>query len=222
MVSSFSKFNPLQALRNALHDNDADRDKTDLQSFNIRREKEEAYESIKRGTSMVPLKKIVGSVGRYQDFDNQFKTKSAKIDERLASILTAMKAGKAMPPISLYQIKDDFFILDGHHRFQAAKILRHTDIRSHILELLPSKNTLENMLYREKTEFRDKAGLTHRIDLTELGQFDHLDKQISDHQKFLMREGDLKEINYGDAARDWYTTIYQPLAVEHIVRHLVR
>ncbi len=222
MVSTFSKFNPLQALKNALHNDDVAPDKKNLHSFNIRREQEGAYESVKRGTSMVPLEKIVGSVGRYQDFDNQFKTSSAKMDERLASILTAMKAGKDMPPISLYQIKDDFFILDGHHRFQAAKIVGFTDIRSHILELLPSKNTLENMLYREKTEFRDKAELTHRIDLTELGQFNHLEKQISDHQAFLIQEGTLKEVTYKDAARDWYTTIYQPLTIIIRESNLVR
>ena len=222
MVSSYSKFNPLQALKKALHSDTVDQDKENPHSFNIRREKEEAYESIKRGTSMVPLEKIIGSVGRYHDFDNQFKTKSTKMDERLASILNAMKAGKGMPPISLYQIKDEFFILDGHHRFQAAKILKHTDIRSHILELLPSKNTLENMLYREKTEFRDKAGLTHRIDLTELGQFDHLEKQISDHQTFLIKEEAYEEVSYKDAARNWYTTIYQPLATIISESNLVR
>jgi hypothetical protein len=213
MGSSFSKFKPLQALKNAFNGGNTDSDKENPHSFNIRRDKEEAYESIKRGTSMVPLEKIVGSVGRYHDFDNQFKTKSTRTDERLESILTAMKAGKKMPPISLYQIKDDFFILDGHHRFQAAKRLGYSDIRSCILELLPSKNTLENMLYREKTEFRDKAGLTHRIDLTELGQFDHLEKQISDHQTFLVKERSLKEVSYKEAARDWYATIYKPLSM---------
>ena len=213
MGSSFSKFKPLQALKNAFNGGNTDSDKENPHSFNIRRDKEEAYESIKRGTSMVPLEKIVGSVGRYHDFDNQFKTKSTRTDERLESILTAMKAGKKMPPISLYQIKDDFFILDGHHRFQAAKRLGYSDIRSCILELLPSKNTLENMLYREKTEFRDKAGLTHRIDLTELGQFDHLEKQISDHQTFLVKERSHEEVSYKDAARDWYATIYKPLSI---------
>lgn len=209
MVSSFSKFKPFQALKNAFYNDDADQEEENPYSFNIRREKEEAYESIKRGTSMVPLEKIVGSVGRYHDFDNQFKTKSARVDERLESILKAMKAGKSMPPVSLYQIKDDFFILDGHHRFQAAKKLGYTEINSCILELLPSKNTLENMLYMEKTAFRDKAGLTHRIDLTELGQFGHLEKQIDDHRTFLSA---LEKVSYKDAAKDWYDTIYKPLA----------
>jgi uncharacterized ParB-like nuclease family protein len=179
-------------------------------SFNTRQEREEAYESIKRGTSMVPLEKIIGSVGRYHDFDNQFKTRSGRRDERLDVIIEAMKSGKSMAPISLYQIKDDYFILDGHHRFKAAQELGRTEIRSRIIELLPSKNTLENRLYLEKTEFRDKAGLLHGIDLTELGQYDHLEKQIREHRRFLSEEQ--AEVSYEAAAADWYATIYQPLA----------
>lgn len=210
MVFMFSKLHPLQAIKKKLGSGDIKGEKDNLHSFNIRQEKEEAYESIKRGTSMVPLDKIVGSVGRYHDFDNQFKTKSARVDERLESILTAMKAGKKMPPIALYQIKDDYFILDGHHRYQAAKRLRYDEINSRILELLPSKNTLENKLYREKTEFRDKAGLAHRIDLTEVGQFHHLEKQINDHRTFLATNNN-NIVNYQEAANDWYQTIYHPL-----------
>ena len=61
---------------------------------------------------MVPLEKIVGSVGRYHDFDNQFNTNTHNVDERLKAILKAMRIGKNLPPISLYQIKEDFFILD--------------------------------------------------------------------------------------------------------------
>ncbi|MBW2684228.1 MAG: Lrp/AsnC ligand binding domain-containing protein [Deltaproteobacteria bacterium] len=221
MASIFSKFSPLQAIKNVLHNGKEQKEKANLHSFNIRREKEEAYESIKRGTSMVPLDKIVGSVGRYHDFDKQFKTDSVQMDERLASILTAMKAGKNMPPISLYQIKDDYFILDGHHRFQAAKKLGYSEIHSRILELLPSKNTLENKLYREKTEFRDKAELPHRIHLTELGQFRHLEKQINDHRKFLIKEG-TTGVDYQEAAGDWYATIYQPLATVIRESNLVR
>ena len=73
-----------------------------------------------------------------------------------------------MPPISLYQIKEDYFILDGHHRFRAARELGRSHIRSRIVELLPSKNTLENNLYIERIGFRDKAGLadSHRTDRT--------------------------------------------------------
>lgn len=210
MASSFSRYNPVKIIRKFFGVADNEAEENTSRSFNTRQEKEEAYESVKRGTSMVPLERIVGSVGRYHDFDNQFRSGGGKRDARLESIIEAMKLGKAMPPISLYQIKDDFFILDGHHRFKAAQELGLTEIRSRIVELLPSKDTLENRLYLEKTEFRDKAQLANSIDLTELGQYDHLERQVKEHQEFLKQENG-EDVSYDEAASDWYNTIYQPL-----------
>lgn len=212
MASTFSKFNPLNLVRKIFIGEKKEPKEDQSHSFNSRQEREEAYQSVKRGISMVPIDRIVGSVGRYHDFDKQFRAKNGRRDERLINILAAMKSGKVMPPISLYQIKDDFFILDGHHRFKAAQELGYSEIRSRIVELLPSRNTLENRLYLEKTEFRDRAGLTNTIDLTELGQFQHLEKQINEHRLFLQAEQE-EDISYEKAAGDWYNTIYMPLMV---------
>ena len=211
MASTFSKFNPFTALKKVLTGQDQGNEVDNPSNFNIRQEKEEAYEAVERGTLMVPLEKITGSVGRYHDFDNQFKSHSNKRDERLKAIMEAMREGKDMPPIALYQIKEDFFILDGHHRFKAAVELGRSEIRSRIVELLPSKNTLENNLYVEKTHFRDKAGLTESIDLTEPGQITHLEWQVREHRKFLTNEKK-QAVSFKQAAADWYRTIYRPLA----------
>lgn len=206
----FSKYNPITTLKK-LAGRDNRQNQENLSNFSVRQEKEKAYEPIERGTLMVPLEKIVGSVGRYHDFDNQFKARSQNKSERLTGIIKAMRKGKDMPPIALYQIKENFFILDGHHRFKAARELKHTHIKSKIVELLPSKDTLENKLYIEKTAFRDKAGLTESIDLTEPGQTEHLEWQITMHQQFLKLEKN-QEIPFKQAAADWYLTIYKPLA----------
>lgn len=212
MATIFSKFNPFAALKRAVTGvENSDEPETNPTNFNARQEQEEAYEAVERGTLMVPLDRIVGSVGRYHDFDNQFRTHSHTVDERLKGIIDAMKDGKTLPPISLYQIKDDYFIVDGHHRFRAARELQHSHIRSRIIELLPSKNTLENKLYIEKVGFRDKAGLTDCIELTELGQTEHLDWQVEEHRRYLSKEKD-QEVTFRQAAVDWYRTIYRPLA----------
>jgi uncharacterized ParB-like nuclease family protein len=205
----FSKYKPLTALKK-LFSGHSHNEQENPSNFNARREKEKAYQAVERGTLQVPLDKIVGSVGRYHDFDNQFKTQHHKRDERLKSIIKAMAEGRALPPIALYQIKEDFFILDGHHRYQAAMELGYSTIRSKIVELLPSKNTLENNLYIEKTRFRDKAGLTNAIHLTEPGQFGHLTWQIEEHRKYLQQQDDAP-ISFKQAATDWYRTIYRPL-----------
>lgn len=189
------------------------RKKSVLRSFHAVQQQEQAVDSIERGSMPVSIEKIVGTVGRYNDFDCEFRPKRQDDNPRLEGIIQAMQAGKSMPPISLYQIKDDFFVLDGHHRLLAAKELGRDEIHACILELLPSTDTLENRLYREKVDFRDQAGLSATIELTELDQFVHLTQQIRIHQAFLQRRHEGREISYQQAAGDWYTTIYRPLVI---------
>ena len=182
----------------------------ELQHFDTVQTSEQAFESVNRGVCSIPIEKIVGTVGRYHDFDSRFRPKRKEYSGRLQGILKAMVAGKPMPPISLYQIKDDYFVLDGHHRVTASRELGHTHIQACILELLPGADTYENILYREKIAFRDKAGLTETIDLTELDQFIHFEQQIMVHQEF-MKQTAHQEVDYVHAAIDWYRTIYKPL-----------
>jgi len=211
MTTTSSKPGPLEKLKQLVTGHKS-MDKDQLQNFGERQEDEQAYDSVDRGTSMIPLDRIVGSVGRYRDFDSQFNPKREEASrERIRAIAERMRSGRSLPPISLYQIKDDYFILDGHHRVTAAKNLGHTHIKACILELLPSSNTIENRLYIERTEFRDEAGLANTLDLTELGKFSRLKWQIEQHQVFLASQSH-QETSYRQAAADWYRTIYQPLA----------
>ncbi len=190
-------------------------------NFEKVRTDEQAFESIDRGTLFVPINKIVGSVGRYHDFDAHFRPKGYDSDERLNDIMKKMREGKVMPPISLYQIKDHYYILDGHHRYAAARELGHQEIRSCILELLPSKDTIENRLYRERTEFRDRYHLSASIDLTEMGQFPVLEEQIEEHRQFLESERN-SAVSAPEAAADWYKTIYLPLRTLIVSSNLTR
>ena len=179
-------------------------------SFEQIRTDEQAFESIDRGTMSVPIEKIVGSVGRYHEFDAHFKPKGYDSEDRLQGIKKSMREGRPIPPISLYQIKNKFYILDGHHRYSAAKEIGFKDIRSHVLELIPSKDTFENRLYRERTEFRDKYKLTQSIELTELGHFFIMEEQILEHKESLENASG-RAFTDLEAAADWYKTIYMPL-----------
>jgi hypothetical protein len=130
--------------------------------------------------------------------------------DRLHNIKEAMRTGKPLPPIKLYQIKDEYYVLDGNHRVAAAKELGHDEIQAQILEFIPSKNTLENLLYREKAAFKEATGLTETIELTEIGQYAYLKRQIQSHRKHL-EHLNRNNISLQQAARDWYNTIYRPL-----------
>ncbi|MGD2124676.1 MAG: Lrp/AsnC ligand binding domain-containing protein [Desulfobacteraceae bacterium] len=178
-------------------------------SFKESQEKEKAFDYRNRGIRSVPVDRIVGSVGRYHDFDSKFRLKNHVPHDRLGAIKKAMKQGKPLRPVELYQIKDEYYVVDGNHRIAAARELGYGDISARIIELIPSEESLENVLYRERAQFNDQTGLPYAIELTELGQYAHLLDQISQHRVFLEEEGE--PVSFERAASDWYKTIYLPL-----------
>jgi DNA-binding Lrp family transcriptional regulator len=185
-------------------------DLKEVKSFKESQKNEEAFDTVDRGICSVPLNRIVGSVGRYHDFDGKFRLKQYVPSDRLQNIRKAMREGKPLPRIKLFKIKDEYYVLDGNHRVSAAKEFGYQDIDANIVEFIPSKNTLENILYREKSEFNDKTWLPYSIELTEVGQYAHLIKQILKHQDFLKQTAE-DSVSFENATLDWYETIYCPL-----------
>jgi DNA-binding Lrp family transcriptional regulator len=182
----------------------------EVKSFKDQQEKEAAFEARDRGVRTVPMSRIVGSVGRYQDFDSRFRFKHKLPSDRLQWIKDAMRQGKPLGPVKLYQIKDDYYVLDGNHRIAAAKELEHDEILAHIFEFIPSGNTFQNVLYRERAEFSDRTRLPDEINLTEVSQYANLLDQITDHQQNIQGENE-SAVSFESAALDWYKTIYKPL-----------
>jgi DNA-binding Lrp family transcriptional regulator/uncharacterized ParB-like nuclease family protein len=184
----------------------------EIKSFKENQRKEEAFVHRNIGRKVVPLHRIIGSVGRYHDFDSKFRLKRYLSPDRLNSIKEAMKTGKPFPPVKLYQIKDEYYVLDGNHRISAAKELERDEISAQIIEFIPSKNSLENILYLERNEFSEKTHLPQVLEFTEMGQYSHLKNQILKHQGFLEKEKN-GPVSFESAALDWYRTIYQPLKI---------
>ena len=182
----------------------------EAKSFREEQEKEKAFDYRDRGIRTVPLDRIVGSVGRYHDFDTKFRLKNHVPHDKFEAIMKAMKQGKPLRPVELYQIKDEYFVVDGNHRIAAAKELGYSDISARIVELIPSEDSLENVLYRQRAHFSDQTALPYAIELTELGQYGHLLNQISKHRTFLEEEKG-GAVSFEQAALDWYKTIYLPL-----------
>jgi DNA-binding Lrp family transcriptional regulator/uncharacterized ParB-like nuclease family protein len=183
---------------------------SEVKNFKVQQEKEAAFDTRDRGIQSVPLDRIVGSVGRYHDFDNHFRFKQNIPSERLQWIREAMREGRPLKPVELYQIKEEYYVSDGNHRISAAKELGHDEIMARIVEFIPSKDTLHGLLYHERAEFADLTQLPTEITLTEVSQYACLLDQISDHQVYLEREQG-HPVEFQVAALDWYRTIYRPL-----------
>ena len=93
-----------------------------LLSFDdVRREHLVADNRLYRGTRVVEVDQIVGSVGRWRDFDRSFLPARASIGERWKRIDRAFQRGEDLPPVELYEIGDAYFVVDGHHRVSVAR-----------------------------------------------------------------------------------------------------
>ncbi|MEW5724333.1 MAG: ParB N-terminal domain-containing protein [Thermodesulfobacteriota bacterium] len=182
----------------------------EVKSFREDQEKEAAFDSVVRGLRMVHLDRIVGSLGRYHDFDRSFRPKQHLRQDRMKNVRRAIENGKVLPPVILYKIKDEYYVVDGNHRVAAAKELGFQEIEARIIEFISSKRTLENILYYEKLDFEEKAALPEEIVLTEIGQYKYLFGQIERHGEFLGRAAG-QTVAFREAAADWHRTIYRPL-----------
>ena len=96
-----------------------DRDR--LLSFNdvkdILKPKNEVY----RGNQTVPIKMVVGSEGRYHDFNKFFLPKREHLRYRWQKVDEAHLKDIILPPIQLYEIGGAYFVRDGNHRVSVAK-----------------------------------------------------------------------------------------------------
>ncbi|HMN12596.1 MAG TPA: hypothetical protein PKD55_09770, partial [Bellilinea sp.] len=68
------------------------------------------------GMREIPMDKIVGSVSRYNDFDDAFLPRQRHTRDRWVNIDVANLKYIDLPPIDVYKIGDLYFVKDGNHR----------------------------------------------------------------------------------------------------------
>jgi hypothetical protein len=172
------------------------------------------------GFREVPIDQIVGSVGRYRDFDRAFLPRQVQTRDRWESVDRAHLDHHELPPVDLYKIGETYFVKDGNHRVSVARERGQTFIDAHVIEVsAPAPvRSLEDLLdfirdqdalaFYEKThisELRPDA----RIELTLPGQYEKLLEHIATHQWYLGIEAK-REIPYSEAVASWYDRIYLP------------
>ncbi|HKM17667.1 MAG: ParB N-terminal domain-containing protein [Firmicutes bacterium] len=185
-----------------------------IESFSRQVSEQNLIETIELGLRTVEVKKIVGSVNRWQDFDAQFRFRltSQTAVERYSRIKRAMEEGAIMPPVKLYKVRDKYYVLDGHHRIAAAKELGQIYVDAYVTEFLPVGDSMQHLLWRERAQFEYRTGLAD-IEFTELGMYQELLKQIEQFE-----QEDYKGYYINDSffhvAKQWYEDIYLPVVKE--------
>jgi hypothetical protein len=110
-----------------------------LPSFEDVRRSLRAYNRVRRGTRVVEVDRIVGSVGRQKDFDRSFMPLRASVGERWRRIDLAYLRSEDLPPVELYKIGEDYFVLDGNHRVSVARYHGTPALEAVVTEFRPGR-----------------------------------------------------------------------------------
>lgn len=208
--------------------------KVDLLSYDEVAKRIKSRQQIEMGTQMIPLDKIVGSVGRYRDFTRTFLPRAGVSPERWARVDAVMNSLEGFPPIEVYKIGDVYFVRDGNHRVSVARANGLTHIEAYVTEI-PTDVPLHMedferdqwIIKIERAEFLKETKLDeirpgHGIEFTEPGRYQILLRHIQVHQYLrnldLAREGSDHRLSWEEAVASWYDNVYLPV-VEAIHRH---
>ena len=74
-----------------------------------------------RGRRTVEVTRIVGSVGKHEQFDMNFMPLAMASPEKWKRIDRAFRLGQELPPVSLLELDEDYFVNDGNHRVSVAR-----------------------------------------------------------------------------------------------------
>jgi hypothetical protein len=173
------------------------------------------------GPQIVPVKHIIGSEGRYSDFDRRFLPRTEALEERWRSIERAMERAIDLPPVDLWKISDVYFVRDGNHRVSVARWRGQNHIDAYVTELLvdvpltPDLSVHTLLFAEEYSDFLEWTNLhdlrpDERIEFSELGGYLDLVRHINAYRYTLGHELG-RTIDRDQAVAGWYDTVYMPI-----------
>lgn len=173
------------------------------------------------GMQEIPVDKIIGSVGRYQDFDRAFLPKRTNLRPRWVNIDRARLQDINLPPIEVYKVGDAYFVKDGNHRVSVARQNGQAFIDAEVIEwnvpVTLNENTRIDDLIREQeqAEFLQKTHLLNlipdaKIEFSLPGMYDKLIEHIQVH-RWYMGIKRKAEVPFEEAVISWYKRVYLPL-----------
>jgi hypothetical protein len=185
-----------------------------------------------RGLQTVPVAAIVGSEGRYEDFNRQFLPRAAALKDRWVSIDRAHYEDVLLPPVDLYKMGDIYFVKDGNHRISVARQRGQEFIDAFVTEIevfvpLSANLSLHDLLLKEEyNDFLEWTNLHHlrpdqHIEFTVMGGYIDLIGHINTYRYYMgLEQG--REISIDEAVCNWYDTVYIPVVATIRAQHALR
>jgi hypothetical protein len=101
------------------------------------------WSQVYRGMKTVEVEKIVGSVGRWRDFDESFLPVKVNMSQRWGHVDRAYHQGVELPAVSLYKIGEAYFVRDGNHRVSVARFHGVAAIDAEVVEIRGRMRTID-------------------------------------------------------------------------------
>lgn len=177
-----------------------------------------------RGLKVVPIEKIVGSEGRYQDFNRTFLPRHNRLRGRWVRVNTAHHQSVILPPVTLYEVGGVYFVRDGNHRVSVGKLQGVEFIDAEVISLGTRVRLKPGMtrgqlraavINLEREEFFKHTRLEElrpevRMNFTATGRYDEIIRHINGH-KYFLNLSVKEEISFEKALLSWYDTVYRPI-----------
>ena len=184
------------------------------------------------GHQIVPVKHIIGSEGRYSDFDRRFLPLTEAVEQRWRSIEHAMERMIDLPPVDLWKISDVYFVRDGNHRVSVARWMGQWHIDAYVTELLvdvpltPDLSVRTLLFAEEYNDFLEWTNLhvlrpDQRIEFSELGGYLELVRHINAYRYSLGGQLD-RAIDRDEAVAGWYDMVYLPIVQVIRAQHAIK
>ena len=181
-----------------------------------------ALEGAYVGMRVVPVEKIVGSVGRHQDFDRAFLPSTESVEGRWKQIDRAMIRAEELPAVSLYKIGDAYFVRDGNHRVSVARQQGVEMIDAEVVELrsrvpidsaLTARDLLhkhEQLLLLERLPF-DRVLPEIELRFSDVSDYRRLATHVEAHG-FRLSQLWRRYVSPEEVLRDWQEYSYRPVS----------
>lgn len=176
------------------------------------------------GIKTVEIDKIVGSEGRYLDFNKKFLPKHSVTRNRWESIDSAHLSYKELPPVKLYEVGGVYFVRDGNHRISVAKSRDAKYIDAEVTSLnsdiqitpdMTMEDITKKVIEYEYENFKKKTKLKETLPDVDIyfstpGRYDELYEHILVHKYYINMDKDY-EIPFDEALKSWYNNVYKPI-----------
>lgn len=166
------------------------------------------YTTLDAGPRVIELRRITGTVNKCGQLDRDFRLLHRRRDRkeryRRLRLNQANLHLTSLPPIDVYLLAAEYYVIDGNRRVAAAKLHRLEYMDAHVIECLPlaDREALAGAVLRRR--FEQETGL-RSLRLRYESGYAVLLREVNEFIPEAGADGELKE-----RARSWYSRFFLP------------